>query len=181
LVSADPERAGTAIGGGMVHRGQIIADDSLTLEFVATAADTEGALHEMRARYAPESPYPPAHHHPAQEERFVVEEGVLCFDIAGRERYVAAGEDLIIPRGTPHRVRNPHAVPAVARWETHPALRTGQFFERYGEIAAAGGLLDLAALVDEFRDVYRPAFGPRPLASAAVKVLAAAGRRRRRR
>jgi mannose-6-phosphate isomerase-like protein (cupin superfamily) len=156
----------------MVHRGQVIADESLRVEFTATAADTDGALHEMRATYAPGSPFPPAHFHPGQEERFVVEEGELLFDIDGVQRVVAAGQQTTVPRGAVHRVRNPAAVPAVACWQTRPALRTGEFLEQVAAARASGGLLDLAAVVDVFGDVYQLAVRPRPVGAAAVGLLA---------
>lgn len=161
----------------MVHRGQIIADESLTLEFTATARETGGALHEMRARYAPGSPFPPAHHHPFQEERFRVEEGELVFDIDGVEHVVDAGEEISVPRRAVHRVRNGGAVPAVALWQTRPALRTGEFLERVSRAQEAGNALHLLAVVGEFHDVYQLAVRPRRLTAGAVKLLVPVARR----
>lgn len=165
----------------MVHRGQVLADDSLTLEFTATASDTDGALHEMRARYAPGAPFPPAHHHPGQDEHFRVEAGELVFDVDGKEQVVGAGGDITIPRGAVHRVRNAGTVPAVALWQTRPALRTGEFLERVTQARTAGGVLHLLAVVGEYDDVYRLAVRPRWLTAGAVRLLAPLARTRTRR
>jgi mannose-6-phosphate isomerase-like protein (cupin superfamily) len=165
-----------------VHRGQVVGDESMTLEFTATAAETGGTLHEMRARYEPETRFPPPHLHPAQDERFVVERGALVFVVDGQEQVVVAGGEIEIPCGAVHRVRNAGTVPAVALWQTRPALRTGEFFERYAAVQAGGGSpFALAAMVDDFNDVYRLALGPRIVTAGAVKLLAAVGRRRGRR
>jgi mannose-6-phosphate isomerase-like protein (cupin superfamily) len=159
-----------------VHRGQVIEDDTLRLEFTVTAAETAGQLHEMWARYAPESPYPPAHHHPGQRERFIIEEGQLLFDVDGDERLVGPGEEIVIPAGAVHRVRNPGADPAVAVWQTRPALRTGEFLLEVTAAMREGGVLRLAAVVDEYGDVYRLATRPRRVSSGAVRTLAGLSR-----
>jgi mannose-6-phosphate isomerase-like protein (cupin superfamily) len=168
-------------GGRWTARaGQVVEDGTLRLEYTATAAETGGALHEMRARYAPGSAYPPAHLHPAQEERFVVEQGRLLFDVDGRERSVVVGEEIVIPRGAVHRVRNDGTEPAVAIWQTRPALRTGEFLARATEARTTGDLLELAAVVEAHADVYRLAVRPRRLSAGAVRVLAAVARLRAR-
>jgi mannose-6-phosphate isomerase-like protein (cupin superfamily) len=160
----------------MVHRGQVIEDDTLRLEFTATSADTDGALHEMRARYAPHGGFPPAHLHPHQEERFLIERGRLLFEVDGHLRSVAVGEQIVVPRGAVHRVRNAGDEPAVALWQTRPALRTGEFLTCAVAARDGGGVLRLAAVVDEHRDVYRIAVRPRWLTTRSVRALAAIDR-----
>ena len=59
--------------------------------------------------------------------------------------------------GAVHVARNPGEVPAVATWQTGPALRTGEF---HCAMAAARKSRDVAALVaavEEYADVCVPA------------------------
>jgi quercetin dioxygenase-like cupin family protein len=67
---------------------------------------------------------PPAHRHPSQDERFHVIEGVLQVRLDGRLIDVGPGEDLDIPRGTPHSMGVTGDVPVHALWLTRPALNT---------------------------------------------------------
>jgi quercetin dioxygenase-like cupin family protein len=164
----------------MAHRGQVIDDGTLRLELTATAADTDGRLHEMRARYAPGSPMPPAHLHPAQQERFTVTAGRLRFDIDGATHWVGVGEEIIVPPGAVHQVSNPHEEPAEVIWQTTPALRTGEFLEAVSAARAEGGLLRLLAVVADHDDVYRLAVRPRWLTGALVRVVGGLAARRSR-
>lgn len=160
----------------MVRRGVVLDDGRLRVEYLQTTAETDGALHEMRARYAARSPWPPAHHHPAQDERFQVEQGRLHFRVDGRQHLVEAGGELIIPRGAVHQVRNAGEVAAVAVWQTRPALRTGEFLQAIHAARTGGNLLDVAATVRAFGDVFCLDVAPRPAVDAAIAALAAAAR-----
>lgn len=143
----------------MPHRGQVFDNGTLRLEVLTTAAESDGALHEMRATYAAGSPLPPAHLHPHQDETFTVLEGELEFLIDGEETVVGAGEEIGVPRGSVHQVRNAGAVPAVALWQTRPALRTGAFFEAITPVLDAEDYGRLPPLLEEYSDVYRLAPG----------------------
>ncbi|MES2521754.1 MAG: cupin domain-containing protein [Gemmatimonadota bacterium] len=126
-----------------------------TLRFVRTAADTGGALLEIESTWAPRGAEPPQHFHPQQAERFTVLDGALRVRVSGVERELHAGESLDIPVAVPHSMWNAGDVPAVARWETRPALGTERLFESLHAFAMAGAvnargvppLLDLAVLV----------------------------------
>lgn len=144
----------------MVHQGQVLDDGHVRMEFVRTSAETDGELHEMHVTYAPASPLPPAHLHPAQEERFEVAEGELLFVIDGQPRTVAAGESITVPPGRVHQVRNAGPVPAVATWQTRPALRTGEFFEAISAALADGDLEVVLGVVGEYAEVFRLADQP---------------------
>ena len=134
--------------------GTVIDDGSLRLEFLVTAATSDGTLHEMRATYGPESPLAVAHLHPAQDERFEVLEGELLFVVDGREHRVAAGEPIEVGRGCVHQVRNPGSVRAVAVWQTRPALRTGEFLEAAAAARERGDLDALLEVVATYDDVF---------------------------
>lgn len=156
----------------MTRQGLVLDDGTLRLEFLRTAAETDGGLHEMRARYAPNSPWPPAHHHPSQEERFLVHEGQLEFRLDGIPRRIAAGQEVTVPAGVVHQVRNDADVPAVAIWQTRPAGRTGAFHHAIHEAQVHGTLLDVARVIDAYDDVFRLDVRPRPLVRRAVTALA---------
>jgi quercetin dioxygenase-like cupin family protein len=143
----------------MAHAGQVFDDGAVRLEVLVTGADSDGALHEMRATYRAGCPFPPAHLHPAQDERFEVLEGRLLFLVDGTEHVVGAGETIAILRGRVHQARNPFDEPAVALWQTRPALRSSEFFEA---VAAAReqGLEQLLAVVAEYADVFELAVQP---------------------
>lgn len=134
-------------------------------------------------RYAPGGSPPPKHLHPEQDERFVLRAGRLRVRLGGKERELSAGDELAIPRGTPHTMWNAGSEPVLARWETRPAGRTLDWFEALDALHRSSGgradLLGLATLLRAYPDVFRLA-GPRPLVGAFVGVLAAVGRLRRR-
>jgi quercetin dioxygenase-like cupin family protein len=160
----------------MTQRGLVLDDGTLRLEFVRTVAETAGELHEMLARYAPRSPWPPAHHHPSQDERFLVTEGCLRFRLDGEARRVDAGDELVIPAGVVHQARNDADVPAVAVWQTRPAGRTAAFHCAIHEARTRGTLLDVARVIDAYSDVFRLNIRPRPLVRSAVWTLARVAR-----
>jgi mannose-6-phosphate isomerase-like protein (cupin superfamily) len=155
-----------------------------TLDVTDRAAD----VLVFDARWAPGGSAPPAHYHPAQDEHFEVLEGALTVDVAGERRRLQAGETIDIPRGTKHRMWNPDAQPARARWETRPPGRTENWFAALAALQGtehvdASGRpkpLPFAALADDYRDTFRLAIGPPALGALAVSALAwvarAAGR-----
>jgi mannose-6-phosphate isomerase-like protein (cupin superfamily) len=146
--------------------------------YLQTAQSSAGAVHEQRVEYAPGSPFPPAHLHPAQDEHFEVEQGRMLFVVDGAERIVSAGETLDIPRGTTHRARNASRTEvAVVRWETRPALRTTEFFTTAAQLGDGMGLLDAGLLASEFRDVFRPTGMARWLVPVIARVAVLGGRR----
>ena len=110
---------------------------------------------EQRVEYAPGSPFPPNHLHPAQEERFAVEQGAMIYLVHGKEQRLEAGQVLEIAAQVPHKARNASADEiAVVRWETRPAMRTEAFFRTAGALGESG-LLHGALLAHEYRDVFR--------------------------
>ncbi len=156
----------------------------VVMKFVQTAAETGGALHAQQARYAPSSRQPPYHCHPRQDEHFSILEGGLLFHVDGADRHVDAGGQIDIPRGAYHWARNPHDRPALALWETRPALRTAEFFRAMS--LATGGrarppLAEAAAILREYRDEFRMARPPALVQAILFPCLAPFGRRALRR
>jgi quercetin dioxygenase-like cupin family protein len=160
----------------MIEAGQRFRGPTMQIEFLVTAAESSGELHEMRAVYRPGSPFPPAHLHPHQEETFRVESGRLEFELDGGTRTIEAGETLVLPPVTAHRARNPSSdTEAVVLWQTRPALRSGEFFATAYRMPRPD-LLDQAMLARTFRNEFRPVMRPALLASVAVPALALVAR-----
>jgi quercetin dioxygenase-like cupin family protein len=138
----------------------VLDSGAVRMEFTTTAAESDGALHEMRVTYAPGSPQPPAHLHPSQAERFEVHEGSLAFLVDGAPRTVCAGETIDVPPGAVHQVQNTGEVLAVATWQTRPALRTGEFHCAVAAARESGDVQALLAVVQEYDDVFVMAAQP---------------------
>lgn len=139
----------------MAQRDPDWASPSTRTWVLRRAPDTAGELFEQRVEYAPGSPFPPPHFHPAQRELFEVEQGEMLYIVDGEDRRVAAGESLELPAGAVHKARNASASePSVVRWETRPALRSESFFATVAMLRDAGAL-ERALLAQEYRDVFR--------------------------
>jgi quercetin dioxygenase-like cupin family protein len=120
------------------------------LQFIRTAAETDGALLEMESTYREGAGMPAAHFHPAQEEHFEVLEGTVRTIIDGVEQSHAAGETFHVPAGAVHQMVGETGTRL--NWQVRPALRTAEFFEGlYTGSAAArrGEEFDLASFLDQ--------------------------------
>ena len=153
---------------------------SESLEIVGSGPDGL----EVVATYGPGGKAPPKHSHPAQDESFRVLEGALRARVGDAERELTAGDELEIPRRTPHQMWNPNAEPARVAWTTRPAGRTEEWFRavdalvRSGGAGGAGGALSFAALLDEFADTFTLEVGPGPVVGGAVRALSLVDRLR---
>ena len=83
----------------------------------------------LETAYAPDSPEPPAHSHPQQDELFEVLAGSVRVRVDGAESDVAEGESIEIPRGAIHQMWNPGETEARVKWTTTPGGRTLEWFE----------------------------------------------------
>jgi quercetin dioxygenase-like cupin family protein len=145
--------------------------DSVTLLVRASTKD----LFELEATYAPDSPRPPKHWHPHHDEHFEILDGTLVVGLDGVERRLTTGDTIDIPRGTVHQMSNPGSTATRVRWLNTPAGRVEPYFAAMDRLQRDGkaGLLGLAALLSEYRDVMRPAS---PVTRTALCVLAPLGR-----
>jgi quercetin dioxygenase-like cupin family protein len=154
---------------------------SESLEVLASGPETL----EVEATYGPNGSPPPAHWHPAQDERFEVVAGTLRVRVDGTERDLTPGETIEIGRGSVHQMWNPGAEPARVRWRTSPGGRTEQWFRsidalhREGKVGRNGmpGPLAFGVMLSEYRDVFRLA-GPDWLLRPALAALGSIGRAR---
>lgn len=150
------------------------------------AADSDGALLEVEAEWAPVDGHkPPVHFHPLQDERFEIAEGELSVKLDGETRVLRAGDSLDIPRGAAHSMWNSGGTVTRASWQVRPALRTEDFFRAVHELRAAGragkgGMITLPAaglVFEAFPDEFRLAM-PAPLRRPVVGLLARIARLR---
>jgi quercetin dioxygenase-like cupin family protein len=159
-------------------RGDVYDSGAVRLEVVRAARDTDGALLELAATYAPGSQAPPMHYHPEQEETFTVQRGALWFIVDRAERVVPAGDEIVVPRMARHQARNASETEeAVTTWITRPALRTEEMFAAmYNWRKRGGGILPMALIAREFRRELVLASPPRAIQSCAVALLATVAR-----
>src|SRR5215218_6427632 len=121
-VTPQPERQGTE--SPMAYAGQTLYNpvSGEKIEFLKTAADTNGELLEFELELTPDGHVPGAHVHPEQEERFHVLEGVMNFRLGLKTIVAQAGETVVVPKGRVHRFANGSDQTARCRVEVVPAL-----------------------------------------------------------
>ena len=136
-------------------RAGIILDfHDVRMEFVVTATESFGALHQMLVTYRPHSDPPPSHLHPAQDETFELLDGGIEFVVDGVRSRHRAPAVVEVPAGAVHELRNPLDEPATVLWSTRPALRTGQFLLAVHAAQSAGDLDALVVVMAEYHDVF---------------------------
>jgi len=140
--------------------GLELDNGSVLIKFVTTTDESHGELHAQEARYSPRTLPPPMHCHPKQEERFQLHQGSLVFKLGGEQRTVKAGEEIVVARGVHHQVHNPSGEPALVLWETRPALRSAELYRALFSRRTRPGLLEGAAMMNEFRNEFRLAKPP---------------------
>ncbi len=152
--------------------------------FLTIATQTGGEAVVIETHVQPGGCVAAAHVHPHQEERFSVIAGTVGFRL-GRERLVvAAGGELTVPAGTPHRFWN--AGDDVARFvcQVRPALQFESLLETMFALARAGktnrkgmpGLLHLAVIADAHFDTVRLPFPPAAVQRVGLALGAPLGR-----
>jgi quercetin dioxygenase-like cupin family protein len=172
----------------MATAGQII-DNPVSgerIEFLRTAADTDGELLEFELELAADGRVPGAHVHPEQEERFHVLEGTMKFRLGMRTIVAEAGESVVVPAGRVHKFSNGGDGPARVRVQVEPALDMEDLLATTAELAHEGNVLrsgmpkplHLALFVKRFRREVRAPFPPAAMVHAALAPLAALARQR---
>jgi quercetin dioxygenase-like cupin family protein len=169
-----------------VPAGDVIDNPAalLKLRLVQTEAETDGELLEMEATYEPGSVEPLEHFHPNQDEHFEILAGTMEARIGGEERTLRAGDVIDVPAGTVHAMWNGGDKEARVNWQTRPALRSEEFFQTIGKLAREGKLttrgaedpLAGAAVMQEFRDEFRPTSPPALVQTVAFPVLSVVAR-----
>ena len=146
----------------MAYPGKVIESPDTRLVFLKTAEDTDGELLRFEQFVRPDHAPVPDHVHGRQEERFRVLCGRMGVRSGGRERTLEAGEEVVVPAGTPHTFWNASRRGEVLHHvvELRPALKSEGFFEtvfglrRDSKLVAgrAPNLLMMAPVVVEYEN-----------------------------
>jgi quercetin dioxygenase-like cupin family protein len=170
----------------MAHAGQIIHNpvSGERITFLRTAADTDGELLDFELELAPDGRVPGAHVHPAQEERFHVQEGTMKFRLGLRTIVARAGDSVVVPAGRVHKFSNAGNERVRARVEVVPALDMEELLCATAQLAHEGNVtrsglpkpLHLALFVQRFRREVRAPFPPAWMVQAVMAPLAALAR-----
>lgn len=169
----------------MAYVGLVLDEGDEQIEFLATAADTNGELVSCRVRIRGSRPAPPEHSHPRQEEKFTVEHGRLGYVMGTTRHEAEPGEVVVVSPGTNHTFWNAGPDQLVIVADVRPALRFEDFTEtihvliRDGRLKAGGkraNPLMLAVVANGYRNEWRLTHLS-PIARALLPVLAFIGRR----
>ena len=155
------------------------------LEFRRTTADSGGAVCSFDYFLPAGGSVPLAHVHPRQDERFDIVSGSARVRVGRRLRRANAGENVVVPRGTVHRLWNDGEDELHVLVEFRPALRTEEGFEQLFGLARDGKLsrrgfphpLQLAVMAREFRNEGQFPFVPAIVQRAIIAPFAALGTR----
>jgi quercetin dioxygenase-like cupin family protein len=145
--------------------GTILAQPDIKSTFVfrRTSADTGGAFVEldllMEAGGGPGNVG--AHVHPDIEERIQVLEGVAVVRVGREERTVAAGNQLVIPKGIAHSIRNTSDGFTLVRERFTPAANLDYYYVQVGRAGGfAGAGHTRIAMLSTWFDQQYPAAVP---------------------
>lgn len=136
-------------GAGVIRRDQARAlmTGSLGAYLLADGGQTGGGISFVVHTLAPRALGSPVHTHRNEDEWSYVLDGVVGVEI-GEETFAAEAEDVVLkPRGVPHAFWNAGDQPARVLEVITPAGFEG-YFTRLGEVLAAGGMPDPAALAE---------------------------------
>src|SRR5438132_1077272 len=155
------------------------------LVFRQTTAESGGAVLSFEYFLPPGGSVPLAHVHPRQEERFEFVSGLARVRVGWRVRRAGAGESVVVPPGTVHRLWNDGEDELYVVVEFRPALRTEEGFEQLFGLAKDGKLsrrgfphpLQLAVMAKAFRNEGRFPFLPVIVQRALIAPFAALGTR----
>ena len=156
------------------------------LVFRRTTSDSGGAVLSFDYFLPAGGSVPLAHVHPRQEERFEIVSGRARIRVGRRLQRAKAGESVVVPRGTVHRLWNDGEDELHALVEFRPALRTEEGFEQLFGLARDGKLsrrgfphpLQIAVMAKEYRDEAQFPLVPAVVQRALIAPLAAIGVRR---
>jgi mannose-6-phosphate isomerase-like protein (cupin superfamily) len=108
------------------------------VEYRQTSAATGGALLQWVHVLEPGRRVPADHVHWAQEERFEILSGTATVRLGKETLILKPDDDLVIPAGTAHGLRNEGTVQLRVLTELRPAMRTEQYFETVFGLAHDG-------------------------------------------
>jgi quercetin dioxygenase-like cupin family protein len=171
----------------LAHSGDVLEHPITGEKFIylKTARDTGGAVFQLELYGRPGAFAAAAHIHPRQSEQFTVLSGTLTARVAGKELHKVAGDEFVIPAGTPHVWWNSGDDELHMIVEFRPALRTENFFESFFGLAQDGkvnrktglpNLVQTAMSLRAYRNEIILAQPPRLVQTLVFGVLAGFGK-----
>jgi mannose-6-phosphate isomerase-like protein (cupin superfamily) len=177
----------------MLRSGDILENPVTGERFVfrETARESAGESLVFDFYLAPRGRVPGVHVHPKLEERWQILAGCAGARIGRRRHRAEAGEQLVVPAGTPHVLWNEGSEELHVLNEFRPALNMEGFLEAFLRLAASGKvgrrgipcMSQMAALLNSYPDEIALPFVPRSVQRAGLTAVAALSRifaRRRR-
>jgi mannose-6-phosphate isomerase-like protein (cupin superfamily) len=125
--------------------------------FRVAAADTGGAWSLLDAVLPPHSGGPPPHWHARTTETFLVLDGAMTFEAAGREVAAGPGDVVRVPPGVVHTFRNPHDASCRVLSHVTPGSWEAYFAALPGAPREPAGRAAFAALFDNYQLPFHPA------------------------
>lgn len=124
----------------MAYKGQLLVNpitNDIT-EFLATSADSDGQLLEIKLTQKSKGPLVPNHFHVLQDEHFKVISGKLSVWLNGKTFILSAGEQITLPKNVPHNHFNEQNEPLVVVQSVSPALDFEYLLENLNGLIADG-------------------------------------------
>jgi mannose-6-phosphate isomerase-like protein (cupin superfamily) len=136
----------------MARAGQAISNpvSGERVEYRRTSADTGGELLQWVHVLEPGRGVPVDHVHWAQQERFEILSGTARVRLGKQTLMLTPGDDLVIPVGMAHGLRNEGTDQLRVLTELRPAMRTEHYFETVFGLAH-DGLVDKHGLPNLLR------------------------------
>lgn len=127
----------------IIMNREIIRTRQIEVNFLLTAADTNGsvAMFEFKVPVGAKVPLP--HYHKEYDETIYGLEGVITFTVEGKAVDIGPGESCFIPRGAVHGFNNLKQEDANVLAVVTPALISPDYFRDIAALVNAGGSPDL--------------------------------------
>jgi quercetin dioxygenase-like cupin family protein len=135
---------------------------ALAVRFLVEPADSGGSVSVFECDVPADARMPAPHSHDAFEETVYGLEGVATFTLDGETVEIGPGDAVCIPRGTVHAFENRGDVDVKFLAMASPGVFGPAYFEEVGQVLAAGGPPDRAALAEAMR---RHGLTPAPAAT----------------
>ena len=124
----------------MAHTNDIIENPVIgdKLQFLVTAADSNGELLRAHLWNKAGAQGPPEHLHPKQTETFTIVSGTVGFKCNGKEKILTAGQSITAQKNQMHKFWTVGDQPSEMIVEVRPALQSEFFLETWYSLAKKG-------------------------------------------
>ncbi|MDE3104208.1 MAG: cupin domain-containing protein [Acidobacteriota bacterium] len=114
--------------------------------FLKSRHDTDGAMDLFEMTLQPRCEQRVPHFHRDYDETVLGIDGTVHWCVNGKAEQLQPGQQLLIPRGTPHSYSNPYPSTARMLCIYTPGLVGPEYFRELAQVFAAGGPPDIAAV-----------------------------------